>query len=155
MGGLKKALAEVVAGTYDIELCRKRDQARKRLDGYFVTASSPKYADGSRKIGEKIIEDGRVDIILMNEFAWKIATQPGLIKRDLELAMQAAQIAYDGCEGQDAGILDTYARVLWDSGKQKEAIEIQRKAITLTDVEEFRKDLEKNLAKYEKALAED
>jgi thiol-disulfide isomerase/thioredoxin len=155
MSGLDQTIDAVIAGTYDIETCKKRDGARGLMRGYFDTASSPSYADRAIRIGEKIIEDGQSDIMLMNEFAWKIATQPGLINRDLELAMQAAQIAYDGCNGQDAGILDTYARVLWESGKKKEAIEYQRKAVGLTDIEELRKELEKTLAKYEKALGKD
>jgi thiol-disulfide isomerase/thioredoxin len=155
MSGLDKTIEAVLAGTYDIESCRRRDMARVRLPGYFTTASSPSYADRADNIGEKIIEDGQSDIMLMNEFAWKIATQPGLIKRDLAMAMRAAQIAYDGCEGKDAGIVDTYARVLWESGKKKEAIEYQRKAVGLTDIEEFRQELEKTLAKYEKAAGED
>ncbi len=155
MSGLDQTIAAVIAGTYDIETCHRRDRARVRLPGYFTTASSPSYADRADNIGEKIIEDGQSDIMLMNEFAWKIATQPGLIKRDLALAMRAAQIAYDGCDGKNAGILDTYARVLWESGKKKEAIEHQRRAVGLTEVEEFRQELEKTLAKYEKAAGED
>lgn len=155
MSGLDKTIEAVIAGTYDVETCHQRDRARARIPGYFTTASSPSHADRAVNIGEKIIEDGQSDIMLMNEFAWKIATQPGLIKRDLELAMRAAQIAYDGCEGKDAGILDTYARVLWESGKKKEALEVQRKAVGLAEVEESRKELEKTLAKYEQAAEED
>ena len=155
MSALDKTIEAVIAGTYDIETCRRRDMARVRLPGYLTTASSPSYADRADNIGEKIIEDGQSDIMLMNEFAWKIATQPGLIKRDLALAMRAAQIAYDGCDGKDAGIVDTYARVLWESGKKSEAIEHQRKAVGLTEIEEFRQELEKTLAKYEKAMGED
>lgn len=155
MSGLDKTIDAVIAGTYDIEICNRRDRARKRLPGYFATACSPRHADKASGIGEKIIEDGQADIMLMNEFAWKIATQPGLIKRDLDLAMRAAQIAYDACEGKDAGIVDTYARVLWESDRKKEAIEYQKRAIKLAEQEEMRKELEKTLAKYEKAVEGD
>lgn len=168
MSGLDKAVAAVVAGTHDIEAARRREQARNLTTLYMQLVKSPSKAEATTKdpdtgetrplvseVGDKIIDYGREDFLLMNDFAWKIATEPGLVKRDLDLAMRAAQIAYDATEGKNVDILDTYARVLYERGQKKEAVTYQRKAVGLATTEEARKTLEKTLAKYETAADED
>jgi thiol-disulfide isomerase/thioredoxin len=155
MSGLEQALVAVLAGTHDIEAARRREQARNLTTLYIQLVKSPGKAEASSEVGERILEYGAEDFLLMNDFAWRIVTEPGLIKRDLDLAMRAVQIANDATEGKNAGILDTYARVLFERGQIKEAIEYQRKAIELATTDEARQALEKTLAKYERGGTED
>lgn len=164
MSGLDKTIAAVVAGTHDIEAARKLEQARLGRDLYIQSVKSPGKVKATAKdpatgeqrlvveqLGESIITDGRDDFLLMNDFAWKIATEPGLIKRDLELAMRAAQIAYDATEGKNVEVLDTYARVLYERGQKEEAIKYQREALKLATTDEARQMLQRALTRYEKA----
>jgi thiol-disulfide isomerase/thioredoxin len=168
MSGLDKTVAAVIAGTHDLESAKQREQARSLVAFYMEMVKSPRKAEATTKdpdtgearspvseVGERIVDFGREDFLLMNDFAWKIATEPGLIKRDLDLAMRAAQIAYDATEGKNVDILDTYARVLFERGQKKEAVECQREAVKLAATDEAREALAKTLAKYEKAAGED
>jgi thiol-disulfide isomerase/thioredoxin len=148
--GLSKAVGALIAGTYDIEVQRRVEKARGLIGQYFYMVASPTRAGQVGELGDQIIADGGSDASLMNDFAWMIVSRPGLIKRDLDLAMRAAQAAYDASAGNDGGILDTYARVLFETGKKKEAIEHQKRAIELAEGEEQRKEFEKRLAAYVK-----
>ena len=151
MSGLDKILDAVLAGTYDIELGRRVERAQAGSSLYLQMVRSPTKAKNAAPIGEKVLEFGRNDIMLMNDFAWTIATMPGLIKRDYDIALRAAQLAYEGSGGKNAEILDTYARVLFDTGKTREAVKYQEQAIPLAPSAERRAELEQTLEKYRKA----
>jgi tetratricopeptide (TPR) repeat protein len=79
-------------------------------------------------------------------------TRRGIKKRDMDLAMRAAQAAYEATEGKDANVLDTYARALFETGKIKEAVQYQQNAIDLVPEGDMKKGLADTLATYEKAL---
>jgi hypothetical protein len=51
--------------------------------------------------------------------------------------------------GKEVGILDTYARALFDSGDKAAGIAMQKKAIALADDDETKKALTETLNKYE------
>jgi len=146
--GLEKALDALLAGTYDIEARRRIEEARRLMPRYIHMLRSASQADKAAELGEQILTDGQDDAMLMKELAWTVVAGPGLVNRDLELAMRAAQTAYDACEGQDAGIVATYARVLFENGKKKEAIEYQQKAVQLAEGLEFQKELQEALDMY-------
>ncbi len=148
MFGLEKALDAILSGTYDIEARRRVEQARRNMPRYVHLLRSSSHADKAAELGEEIISDGQDDPMLMKELAWTIVARPGLVNRDLELAMRAAQIAYDACEGQDAGIVATYARVLFENGKKEEAVEYQQKAVDLAEGLEFQNEFQETLERY-------
>jgi thiol-disulfide isomerase/thioredoxin len=148
MFGLQKALDAILGGTYDIEARRRVEQARRSMPRYIHLLRSSSQTDKAGELGEEIISDGQDDPMLMKELAWTIVARPGLVNRDLELAQRAAQIAYDACEGRDAGIVATYARVLFENGKKKEAVEYQQKAVKLAEGLEFEQELQETLDAY-------
>ena len=147
MGGLDAALAQVVEGTHDIDATRRQFAVKREAPRYFELVKSRDDAE-AQLVGRRIFEAGRGDATLMNRFAWAILTDPELPTRDLELAMAAAQAAYDGCEGQDASIVDTYARAFYESGDVATAIEYQRKAVALASNERLRGELAETLDMY-------
>ena len=131
----------------------------------FLTAlrKSESAAKDSSEQGEKLlkmIKDSPEMLprhAMCNEIAWTILAINGVKYRDKELALKFAKAAYDVCEGQDAAIVDTYARALYDNGKKDEAIKIQKKAVELADKIEdgpqaarLKKELKEALAIYEK-----
>jgi peroxiredoxin len=91
--------------------------------------------------------------VLLNEFAWAILTDESVQKRDLALATQLAKAAADASGGKEAGILDTYARALFDSGKVADAIATQKKAVAAAENDEQKSELAVALKKYETAAA--
>lgn len=154
MSGLDKTIAAVLDGTYDIETGRRLEKARNLKTLYLQFVRSPGRLAQAEEIGKQTYENGKDDVLLMNDLAWKIATEPGLIKRDYDLATRAAQAAYENSGGKNPEILDTYARVLFDSGKREEAIKFQRDAVNAATTEEAKQEFQKTLEKYEKAVKE-
>ena len=90
---------------------------------------------------------------LLNQIAWVILTDDSVKKRDLELATQFAKAGVVVSEGKDAAVLDTYARALFDSGKVKEAIEQQQKAVNIAADEDQKAELKATLKKYQEKAA--
>lgn len=91
---------------------------------------------------------------VLNEMAWALLTDPKIKKRDTGLALKLAQGAYDGGGNNDAAVLDTYARALFDNGKTQDAITYQKKAVELAkDNQELREQLGETLKKYQEKAA--
>jgi len=153
-GRLDEALDALLAGTFDLEQARRIAQAQRLLEQYIQLAKFPGKDKQARQIGEQIMATVSFDPVMMNSLAWKIVDEPGLITRDLDLALRAAEAAYKASEGKRAEIVDTYARVLFERGRKKEALEYQRKAVELAQTAELRKQLERTLRRYEKAVGE-
>ena len=150
MLAMTKAIDALIEGTYDIEVRKRVEQARVLIPKYFEMVSSPAKMNQAGRLGERILTDGADDPMLMNVFAWSIMAQPGVIKRDRQLALRAIEAAYDGSGGKDAGILDTYARVLFELGRKEDAIEMQQRAVDLAEGHEMQKELKETLEKYKK-----
>jgi hypothetical protein len=98
----------------------------------------------------KRLSDSHVDNSFMqNELAWRIATGKGIEERDLDLAEKIARRAVAASKSQDAGILDTLARVLFMKGEKDAAIDTQAKAVELADGS-MKTRLQKTLDSYKK-----
>jgi thiol-disulfide isomerase/thioredoxin len=101
-------------------------------------------------IGEKLVAAAiaEKDASVLNQIAWKIV-DPDVknAKRDLVLALRAAEKAVEFTESKDASILDTLARVHFWKGDAAKAIEIQTKAIGLA-AGALKKQLEETLEEY-------
>jgi len=78
-----------------------------------------------------------------------LLTDERIKTRDLALATKLAKTGVDASDGQDAAVLDTYARALFDSGKVADAVANQKKAIAVAGDEDTRKELEETLKQYE------
>jgi thiol-disulfide isomerase/thioredoxin len=101
------------------------------------------------KLAANISETHPENAMLQNELAWQIATGEGIKERDLNVAETIAHRANDAAKGQDAGILDTLARVLFMQGKREDAIALQTKAVSLADAG-MKDQLQKTLDSYQK-----
>ncbi len=87
----------------------------------------------------------------LNLFAWQTLTNDDFSKaRDLELSMTAARKAMKLTSDKDPSVIDTYARVLADSGDLKGAIEWQTKAVQLSEPGKMRRELQRSLDDYQK-----
>lgn len=99
----------------------------------------------TKQLGEVKTKNG----MLLNEWAWTILTDEPIKTRDLALATQLAKAAVEVTDAKEAGLLDTYARALFDSGKVAEAVAWQKKAIVAAADEDMKKELDATLKKYE------
>jgi thiol-disulfide isomerase/thioredoxin len=92
----------------------------------------------------KLVEQVWDDAAQLNQIAWGIALLRG--ERDLPLALKAAQRGVELTEQKDAAILDTLARVHYESGDLDQAIAWQQKAVDRGDA---RGELAATLKKYQ------
>lgn len=124
-------------------------QLRRTFQEYYraVTAngSEEKVADLTKKLEAADSDDAET----LNDLAWTLLTDEKIKNRNLKLATKFAKAAFDASEGKDPGVLDTYARALFDTGKVAEAVKQQKKAIELTDDREKKAELEETLKRYQ------
>lgn len=93
------------------------------------------------------------DAEALNEMAWTLLTDARIKSRDAGLALKLAQLAFDASGGRDAGVLDTYARALFETGRIAEAVQRQKEAIALANEAGRRSEMEVALKRYEAGLA--
>lgn len=108
-----------------------------------------KAAELSKKVAALEIKDPQI----LNQIAWTILTDENVKHRDLALATKLAAAGVKASEGKDAAVLDTYARALFDSGKVKEAIEQQQKAVNVAEDADLKSELKATLKKYQDKAA--
>jgi Leu/Phe-tRNA-protein transferase len=87
--------------------------------------------------------------MVLNQIAWIVLTNDQIKKRDLAFALRAAKAAVTASDSKEPAILDTYARALFANDKTQEAIEQEKKAVSLADDVKLREKLEKTLKEYE------
>jgi thiol-disulfide isomerase/thioredoxin len=100
----------------------------------------------------------------LNQIAWTIVDPKGKItRRDVDLALEAAEKAVEYTQGSSAAILDTLARVWFWKRDLTKAIELQTKAVAVQEgvIEKLKADgsshmnlQEQELAGLKKALEE-
>lgn len=89
------------------------------------------------------------DAMTLNMVAWSIVDPEAKVeKKDLDLALKAAQAAADATDNKDGAILDTLARVYFVKGDKAKAIEIEKKAIDNADGR-MKRELEATLKEYQ------
>lgn len=145
---LEIVLKSVIAGTYTPRTALEREQLREQVMEYLLSVSRGLDNEETKDLGKLVVESGDDEPDLMNQFAWIILTDDRIRVRHLDLAMKAAQLAYDATEGKDAAIADTLARAHFDTGNRDEAIRLQTQAVELcTDPEEL-KEIKDTLKRY-------
>jgi len=101
-------------------------------------------------LGRKVIASTE-NVSLLNKLAWDSLTDERLKGKFTELALAMAEKANNLTESKDWAIVDTYARAFFESGKIKEAVEWQKKAVELAG-DANRNQVEPTLREYEEAL---
>jgi thiol-disulfide isomerase/thioredoxin len=184
---MDKPLAEIVAGTYDVEAAKKMGALKARLTTAMeardakgaiaaideMVAADPKleeevgYTKFAIQLQEKQFDqafayaarlvDGvlKDDAQALNAIAWSIVDLEGVEKRDLPLALRAATRANELTGNKSAEVLDTLAKVQFDSGDPAKAIATQRRAVELAKGTQLEAELQKRLEQYEKEAAKD
>lgn len=73
----------------------------------------------------------------------------GIEARDIELGLRVAQKAYDLTKGSNADICHAYAKMQFLAGKTTEAVELQKKAISLCTNTETAAEYRQQLQEYQ------
>jgi len=107
------------------------------------------YAYASRLVDGALKDDATK----LNNIAWSIVgpENKDLETRDLKLALRAALRSNELTKGKKPGVLDTLAKVYFESGDTAKAIEIQTQAVELAkDDPEALKEFQGRLDEYKK-----
>jgi len=155
---LEQTIEQILAGKYDLKAARQAELSRKMPAEYFgLIKAAEKSASANQKkdtlrrartIGLNLVRSGAKDADLLDDFASRILALENPAVRDLDLAGKAAKAAVDAGGETDASIMQTYARVLFESRRRAEAVKYQKKAIELAKDED-----EKTLGEMKAALA--
>ena len=86
------------------------------------------YEDGYA-LAAKVVESNWDDANLLNTISWNIATQEGIEKRNLDLALKATVRSNELTDNENAMYLDTLARVYFEKGDLKNALKWQELAV--------------------------
>lgn len=150
MSELETVIKGVLDGSWDAKSAARLENAKQNINLYFGGVTQGRDSEDLKKMGLDAVADLKGDPAILNQVAWLILTDERMLTRHLDVAMKAAELAYDGCEGKDAAIVDTYARALYDTGKKEQAIKMQKKAIELENNPLEQLGLRKTLERYEK-----
>jgi len=146
---IEALLTENAPEGFDFAEFKESLQLNQTFRDYYMAASGRGSADQLASLGKKLGEVATTNATVLNEWAWTLLTDERIKTRDYALAAKLAKAAVDSSGGQNAGVLDTYARALFDSGKTTEGIEWQKKAIAAAEDDETRKQLEETLKQYQ------
>lgn len=125
---------------------------RRQLDKYYFMVAKLDQAEQGAKYGRKMVESAE-DSGGPGLLAWVILTHDDFKdRRDMELALAAAKKAMALSEEKDPDIMDTYARVLAETGDLKGAVDWQTKALELCKNRRDKRKMKRALAKYEEKL---
>ncbi|MBL7214671.1 MAG: redoxin domain-containing protein [Phycisphaerae bacterium] len=161
LDGMDGILELVVQGTFDPVAYAKQkaeaeavqQQAMAWYMDYFRQIETGGLTEETKQLGLNFIEKAPVEGL--NAFAWNILTRVKEADRDLQAALKAAEKATQLSSGKDPSVLDTYAMALFETGKIKEAIEAQQKAVDMAkDYLQAQEQLQQTLEKYKAALGE-
>ncbi len=160
---IDSVLADVVAGKLDVEQAKQlaaKQKAQADADMKFLTrqqldlmvalqeADWPKCLKMAREIADPAnpISNG-LRIQVLNAVCWQMLTDERSDKKFFKESLDLAKVAYDLCGCEDPSVIDTYARALYDNGRFKDAVEYQKKAVTLADGQ-MKDELQASLERY-------
>jgi len=150
---IERLLAENAPDGFDLAELKASLQLNQVFNDYFLAATGAGKAEQLASLGRKLGEAKTLDGSILNDWAWTLLTDERIKTRDYALATKLAKAALDATGGQNPGVLDTYARALFDSGQTAEGIAWQKKAVAAADDEEIRKQLAETLKQYEAKAA--
>ncbi|MCP5522162.1 MAG: redoxin family protein [Verrucomicrobiales bacterium] len=104
-----------------------------RLTNEYLRAVTGEDAAAATKLQPRILKELKAQPQALNNIAWTIATDENVKHRDLKFALEVAKLALDATNEKEPDIIDTYARVLFETGKVAEAVRYEEMALKLAD----------------------
>lgn len=156
---IDSVLEEVVTGTFDIAKAKQRIAAEEKFfkTQYTELLMAIQMADWATctKIGRAIADPSNrlpkaLRSQIMHSTAWAMLDHEQADPKYFTEALYLAKAAYDICGCEEASIIDTYARALFDNGRMGEAVKYQQEAIGYAD-DMMKVELQESLKKYELA----
>ena len=146
---IEKLATPFAPGDFKFAEFKGQFQVQRLFQDYYRAVTGKGDAARAQELATKLEAIKTPNAEVFNEMAWTLLTDEKIKTRNLKLAMKFAQTAYDGTKGKDAGVLDTYARALFDNGRVAEAIEQQKSAIELCADQQQKAEFQASLKRYQ------
>ncbi len=153
---IDRVLEEVVAGRYDIAQAKAEQKFYgKQLNELLLAVEKGKW-DTCVTIGRNIADPNSnlssgLRSQVLSRVAWAMLAHELADKKYFKDALELAKSGYDICGCEEADIVDTYARALFDNGHTREAVKYQRLAVGFASNMMMKEEFRKSLKKYEEA----
>lgn len=108
--------------------------------------------DKAYPVADAAFESIKKNDTLLNDIAWTIDAGEGIKNRDLKIARKFAERSVELNNREDPAMLDTLAKIYFDQGEAKRAVETETEAVAKAD-EKLKPELSATLEKYKAAAA--
>jgi len=129
----KKDWTKAEAALADMEKALPKDDHDTVGSMRFQMLLAKKDVPAAEKLARQLSDAYPAEGMLQNEIAWSLMTHKAIAKPNVELADVAATRANEITKGKDPSILDTLARAKFLKGEKEKAIELQTKAVSLSE----------------------
>jgi thiol-disulfide isomerase/thioredoxin len=152
-GDHKKAIEALGA----VEKANPKMASQIAMTKYNILMTMAKDFDAAYALGHEIVDGvGKDNAMLLNSIAWPIVDPDNIPeKQDLKLAEKAALRACELAKGkpEEGMLVDTLAAVFFAKKEYTKAVELQEKAVKLTDDEMMKEEMQTRLEQFKKAAA--
>jgi hypothetical protein len=134
MDGLDEALQKVVEGKYDLAAAVRRDEMRVAWQEYqeLAEVGNPR----AKELGRELLAKAGNDVPALFDLAMNIGGRMHGANRDFALANEALDRAEKVVGQEDARLIGIRSVVVFESGKQKEGLDLAKKALALSQTED-------------------
>jgi len=145
-------LEKIVRGGWDREAHAAEERSARQAMTKLNEGMSLLADQGTAEEGLSIVKEHIKAVwnngMALNNIAWNMATE-GYAVRDLDFCLKVAERAVELTENKSGMVLDTLARIYYEKGDVKKALEIQKQAVGCAEPE-VADQLKEWLEKYEK-----
>lgn len=134
------------------------DQIKARMLGGklmtdYLQAIKGKEAEPATKLQPRVLKELKTQPGMLNNIAWTIVTDEAVQQRDLKFALEVARLAMDATDEKDPNVIDTYARVLFETGKVADAVRYEEMALKFAgDDSDMKTAMQKSLEEFRARL---
>ncbi|MDZ4755181.1 MAG: redoxin domain-containing protein [Phycisphaerae bacterium] len=123
-----------VIAIYDGIIEKNPDNVGVHLQKMQVCLMKANRPDDGYAIAKELADKSQNNPMVLNQIAWTLVDPKAPItQRNYPLAKTIAEQAVKASDSKDGPILDTLARCYWEMGDKAKAIEMQKKAVSLTE----------------------
>jgi len=160
LAAFETALDEIRRGTYDLDRALERARQEERSFALFADLMDALQSDDLDRLGQRLAEIPQIDLprglrneltSTMNTVAWQLITREPLTGAHLARARDACTIALHAGGEDDPYFVDTYARVLYETGNLLGAVEWETRAVDLAPNPPYRAEAVEILQRYRAA----
>jgi len=136
---------------FDEAISRAEKPGEIKVQRFLVMIGGMNQPEAGYAYGRELLSEYWDDANVLNQLAWFVVESESVATRDLEFCMKAARRACDLTDWENASIVDTFARICYETGDLDAALKWQRVAVNdlLLEDDPFYDTITEALERYE------